>query len=391
VSRRLLTISLGDWQTAIVERSALGRLQATSALGYFDEVEHLFFRASRSRVERPVPGLTVRDIAGVDGDVSGLGKVRAFRAGAAEIRAIARDFRPDAVQVVDPFQSGWLGMRIASELGVPLVTMLVSHYRNSYDVSGRWPSQWIPAPLAFRLHDRVLARSDLILTHCEYYARYAVASGAERRRIHVHPLWAESAFHEAEPDPEILARHGVDDPRPLMYVGRLHPVKYSDELLEAYLRVRERHPGKPLIVLGGAGPLRASFEAGLEAAGARDDVLILQVNSAAEIKSWMSAAGVMMQPHAGYVLLEAGLSGAPVVAYDFEWHPELITDGVTGRLVPFRDGEAMAAATLEMLDDPEGTAALGAALQAKVEAEHTHEAVRASIQGAFRSLLDGGD
>jgi len=80
-----------------------------------------------------------------------------------------------------------------------------------------------------------------------------------------------------------------------------------------------------------------------------------------------------------------------VVAYDFEWHPELITDGVTGRLVPFRDGEAMAAATLEMLDDPEGTAALGAALQAKVEAEHTHEAVRASIQGAFRSLLDGGD
>jgi len=389
VTRRLLTISLGDWQGSVVERSALGRLQATSALGYFDEVEHLFFRAARPRVERPVEGLTVRDVAGAEGEVSGVGKAMAFWRGAREIGALARDFRPDAVQVVDPFQSGWLGMRVARDLGVPLVTMLVSHYRNSYEVSGRWPSDWIPAPLAFRIQDRVLARSELILTHCDFYARYAVECGADRERIHVHPLWAESAFHEAEPDPDILRKHGIEDPRPLMYVGRLHPVKYSDELLRAYLRIRERHPRKPLVVLGGAGPLRASFEAGLEAADARGDVLIRQVNSAAEIKSWMAAAGVMMQPHAGYVLLEAGLSGAPVVAYDFEWHPELIDDGRTGRLVPFRDWEAMAEATLDLLDDPEGAAELGAGLKRRVETEHTHEAVRASIRGAFRELLEG--
>ncbi|MDT8367911.1 MAG: glycosyltransferase family 4 protein [Longimicrobiales bacterium] len=390
MSRRLLTLSLGDWESSIVERSALGRLQATSAIGYFDEVEHLFFRTTRPRVEEPVPGLRVRDISGTPHvRVGGPAKLAAFARGAHEILRIARDFRPHAVQVVDPFQSGLLGLRVRKELGIPLVVALVSHYDNSRQVSGRWPAQWMPESMAFRVHDRVLRSADLILTHCDYYARYAVERGAARARIHVHPLWSESAFHEAEPDPGILARHRIDDPSPLLYVGRLHPVKYSDELLAAYLRIRERYPRKRLIVLGGAGPLRESFEAGLREAGARDDVLIRQVNSAAEMKSWMAAAGVMMAPHAGYALLEAGLAGAPVVAYDFEWHPEVITDGETGRLVPFRDWRAMAATTIELLDDPGEARRLGDALRRRVETEHSHARVQASIRGAFRRLLEG--
>lgn len=387
--RRLLTISLGSWQASIVERSALGRLGASSGLTYFDEVEHIFYRTEASRIEEPLPGLRVRDVAGREGEVAGFTKLAAFLAGAREVRRIADDFRPDAVQVVDPFQSGLLGRRIARRLGVPLVLMLVSHYDNSRRVSGRWPSQWMPEGIAFRVHDLILREADLILTHCDFYARYAVERGARRERIHVHPLWAESAFHEAEPAPDVLAAHGISDPRPLLYVGRLHPVKYSDDLLKAYLKIREVHPRKPLIILGGAGPMREEFEAGIRAAGASEDVLIKQVNSAAEVKSWMSAAGVMLAPHAGYALLEAGLSGAPVVAYDFEWHPELITDGDTGRLVPFRDWEAMAEVTLELLADPEGTDLLGERLRRRVETEHTHDAVRSSIAGAFRELLEG--
>ncbi len=386
--RRLLTLSLGDWQGSIIERSALGRLQATSALGFFDEVEHLFFRTDLPRIEEPVPGLRVRDISGTTERVSGpISKVRAFADGARQIVQIAEDFRPDAVQVVDPFTSGLMGARLSQQLGVPLVLMLVSHYQNSREVSGRWPAQRIPAPIAFGIHDWVIRNADLILTHCEFYAKYAVERGARRDRIHVHPLWAESAFHQAKPDPQVLDEHGIDDPRPLLYVGRLHPVKYSEDLLKAWLRIRERVPGKPLIVLGGSGPLREWFEAEARAAGAEKDLLIKQVNSPAEVKSWMSAAGVMMAPHAGYALLEAGLSGAPVVAYDFEWHPELITDGETGRLVPFRDWEAMADATSELLASPERADAMGQALRRRVETEHTHDQVRGSINRAFAELL----
>lgn len=387
---RLLTLSLGSWQTSIVERSALGRLEASSALGYFHEVEHLFYRTTHPRIEEPLEGLRVRDISGAEGPVSGpVAKARAFARGFGEIVRIARDFRPDVVQVVDPFTSGLIGLELRRRLGIPLALMLVSHYENSRQVSGRWPAQRIPAPLAFRIHDRVIRTADLILTHCDFYARYAVSRGAARERVHVHPLWAESAFHEARPDPEILQKHGIDDPRPLLYVGRLHPVKYSGDLLQAYLAVRERFPDKRLVILGGAGPMREAFESGLEAAGARDHVLIRQVNSPAELKSWMSAAGVMLAPHAGYALLEGGLSGAPVVAYDFEWHPELIEDGVTGRLVPFRDWRALAEVTRELLEAPDEARRLGDALRRRVETEHSQDAVRRSIAQAFRRLLEG--
>jgi glycosyltransferase involved in cell wall biosynthesis len=36
------------------------------------------------------------------------------------------------------------------------------------------------------------------------------------------------------------------------------------------------------------------------------------------------------------------LCGIPIIAYDVEWHPEIVIDNYTGFLVPFRDTAALA-------------------------------------------------
>ena len=43
----------------------------------------------------------------------------------------------------------------------------------------------------------------------------------------------------------------------------------------------------------------------------------------------------------------------PTVAYDWEWHGELVIDGDTGRLVPEGDCLAAASALAELLEAPE--------------------------------------
>jgi glycosyltransferase involved in cell wall biosynthesis len=59
------------------------------------------------------------------------------------------------------------------------------------------------------------------------------------------------------------------------------------------------------------------------------------------------------------VLAEAMNAGTPVVATRVGGLAEVVDDGVTGRLVPPGDPEALAAAVLEVLGDREAMGAAG--------------------------------
>ena len=61
----------------------------------------------------------------------------------------------------------------------------------------------------------------------------------------------------------------------------------------------------------------------------------------------------------GRALVEAALSGTPIVAYDVDWHSEFVSANVTGVLVASGDCEAMASAVLRMLDSPGDAITLG--------------------------------
>jgi glycosyltransferase involved in cell wall biosynthesis len=70
-------------------------------------------------------------------------------------------------------------------------------------------------------------------------------------------------------------------------------------------------------------------------------------------------------------VLDALAVGLPVVATTAGGIPEMITDGVHGRLVPPRDPAALAAALVELLEQPERAKAMGEAGRARVQAEFT--------------------
>jgi glycosyltransferase involved in cell wall biosynthesis len=53
---------------------------------------------------------------------------------------------------------------------------------------------------------------------------------------------------------------------------------------------------------------------------------------------------------AGSVLIEAALAELPIIAYDFEWHSEVIIDRYSGLLVNFRNIPALREATDFLLD-----------------------------------------
>jgi len=50
----------------------------------------------------------------------------------------------------------------------------------------------------------------------------------------------------------------------------------------------------------------------------------------ADLPGLVASSNVFVAPHMGYTLIEAGLTGVPIVTYDYDFHNEIISDGATG-------------------------------------------------------------
>jgi glycosyltransferase involved in cell wall biosynthesis len=89
----------------------------------------------------------------------------------------------------------------------------------------------------------------------------------------------------------------------------------------------------------------------------------------------------------GYTLIEAGLTGVPVVSYDYDFHAEIVVDGEMGFLVPLRDVRALADRVCRLLADPAAARAMGARLRQRLLREHSLAAVVPQYQRAYARVL----
>jgi glycosyltransferase involved in cell wall biosynthesis len=174
----------------------------------------------------------------------------------------------------------------------------------------------------------------------------------------------------AAPSETTPEQAGVPAGAPLVLaVGRLIEQKDHATLLAAFARVRERQPDARLAILGW-GPLERATREHAAALGLDGSVII---PGRVEPRDWLARADVFAHTSRwegfGIVLLEAMLSGLPVVATAVSAVPEIVLDGRTGYLVPAGDAAAVGACVSELLADPERRRALGDAGRARALAE----------------------
>jgi sugar transferase (PEP-CTERM/EpsH1 system associated) len=135
-------------------------------------------------------------------------------------------------------------------------------------------------------------------------------------------------------------------------VGRLDPVKDQDGLLDAFSRLRSRRPDTVLVIVGD-GPCRAQLENHITDLALQDRVLLL--GERRDIPEILMALDVFVLPSVAEgmsnTILEAMATGLPVLATRVGGSPELVEDGLTGRLVPPRDPAALAGAIDTYFED----------------------------------------
>jgi len=141
----------------------------------------------------------------------------------------------------------------------------------------------------------------------------------------------------------------------ILFLGRLHPIKGADKLLQAFFQIQTRFPQSRLVI---AGPdecgLEPRFREDVSRAGLTDRVLFPGMVSGEEKLDWLARADVFALPSAaeGFSMatLEALASGTAVLLSPGCHFPEVQTAGA-GRIVP-RDATSIARALGELLAQP---------------------------------------
>ena len=189
-------------------------------------------------------------------------------------------------------------------------------------------------------------------------------------------------------------RDGGDpaDPVRLLAVGRAVEKKGFDLLVDALARLpRDRH--WRLVHVGG-GPALAGLKARAAAAGIAERIAWLGPRDQAAVLDHYREADLFVLPcrvtgdgdrdGLPNVLVEAQSQGLACLSTEVGGVPELIEDGVNGRLVPPDDAGALADALGALIGDPDRRRALGRAGQRRVARDFDSAASLDALARLFR-------
>jgi glycosyltransferase involved in cell wall biosynthesis len=152
----------------------------------------------------------------------------------------------------------------------------------------------------------------------------------------------------------VRAELGIEAGRPVLAViGRLHPVKGHRALLSMLPAIVRSCPRALLLVIGD-GPERTACEELARSLGISSHVRFLGRRS--DVPRLLSGIDLVLMPSQseglGLAAIEALAAARPVIAFAAGGLPEVVVDGVNGRLVPAGDCEAFANAVIDTLRDP---------------------------------------
>ncbi|SCL53517.1 glycosyltransferase family 4 protein [Micromonospora chersina] len=207
-----------------------------------------------------------------------------------------------------------------------------------------------------RLAERIVARNVRVAlgASADLVDRAAALGAADARLA---PVAAPALPAPRRRRAAVRAEFGVGADRPLILsVGRLHPQKRYDILVDAAARWRARQPA-PLVVIAGSGPAYLQLAARISAARA-PVTLLGHRTDVADLLAGADLAVVTSDWEARQLFAQEALgAGVPLVATAVGGLPELVGDAAV--LVPAGDVDAVDAAVRDLLDDETRRAELG--------------------------------
>lgn len=223
-------------------------------------------------------------------------------------------------------------------------------------------------------------RCDYLIGNTRGICDYLIDEGWPRNRTRYLPNFVDGSPAPPIPRAEL---NTPEDATLLLALGRLHPNKAFDVLLEAMTRLPNAW-----LWLAGDGPLRNQLEAQAARIGIANRVRFLGWRI--DIPALFASCDIFVCPSRheplGNVVIEAWAQRRPLVAANAQGPSGLVADGRTGLLVPVDDADALARAIEKLATEPDLTEALVSEGRLAYEADFTETIVVSRYVEFFESV-----
>ncbi len=305
--------------------------------------------------------------------------LRLLHASRRAVRRLVAAWRPDVLHV-----HWWVpgGFAVWPPHGDQPPVVLTSHGTDLFLID-RFPATRVLARPVFRLARHVTVISSPLVPRVE-------SLGIPRERISVIPMPVVAhRFREATGAAAAARR--------LLFVGRLVERKGAHVAIEALELLRRKSRDAALTIVGD-GPERASLERLVRDKGLSESVTFRGRLPTEHVARELAQADLFVMPAVtdwkgeqegfGLVLVEAMMSGVPVVASRSGGIPDIVRNGETGLLVPERDPAALAAAIGQLLEDAQLRQRLARAAAHDVARRFAPAAIAARFEAVYRRAAE---
>lgn len=215
---------------------------------------------------------------------------------------------------------------------------------------------------------------------------------ADSLRSRVAPNRLQTILNGVDAD---LAEPLRSQPQPLVvWCGRLQHWKGAHHFIAAAADIHRARPDVRFAIVGGTlfglePDYRDLLEQLVDESGLRE--VLEFAGQVADARPWLRASSLLVhcselpEPF-GLVMAEAMMQERPVVAFRQGGAAEIVADGETGRLVAPRDAHALAAAVLEILEDPARRQSMGAAGRRRAETLFNADRMAAAVSGVYDAV-----
>jgi colanic acid/amylovoran biosynthesis glycosyltransferase len=240
-------------------------------------------------------------------------------------------------------------------------------------------------------YHRLFREGDLFLPVCEFLKERLIQEGCEEKKIVVHHSGIDCSIFEYRQRQRVHS-----EPIKVLTIARLIEKKGVAFAIEAVSGLISKGEKIEYRIVGD-GMLREKLQQLIQDMGIEEHVRLLGWKTHEEVKVLLEESHVLVAPSLTSesgdqegipnAIKEAMATGLPVISTFHSGIPELVTDGVSGLLVPERDAVSLADSLAYLISHPEICKEMGQAGRRQVEQKFDTNFLSKKLEELYLELM----
>jgi len=230
-----------------------------------------------------------------------------------------------------------------------------------------------------------LKQASLVLGYNDHCASFAICNGAHPkkvRRLRIRSFLEDFQKLNCVESSELKNR---PHKKKIFLWSRFAPEKKLNFACRSVTNILKQHKDVHFYIAG-SGSLDRALKSQMHEV--QNQVTFLGDIERALIKTYILNSEVNLVPLGGHALLEAGLCKKPVVAFNWEWHTEVITHMESSILVEYPNTHKFEEAILYLMENPEESNKMGEQLFKRVVSLFDEDLVSKREKHVFQEFFE---